>query len=187
LPSQHGERIKAEIDPTLISKSNKESEKKDILKVKKEEKKDLNIVDIITKTTDLNETAIQQFADNLGKPKAKEKKEKPEKTEKATRKPKAEKNDDANGDDATTISDGDESKTSKTEKEPKKTMKKSTKSGSNLDPKNSKNNAITNYFNKKAKKDDSDSDMDVTEGDASYDSINSETVERRVIGRAHYR
>ena len=73
LPSQHGERVKVEIDLTLISKSNQETEKIEIQKVNKEEK-DINIVDIITITANLNETAIVQFADNLGKPKAKEKK-----------------------------------------------------------------------------------------------------------------
>ena len=186
LPSQHGERVKAEIDPTLISKSNKESEKKEILKVKKEDKRDMNIVDIITRTTDLNETAIVQFADNLGKPKAKEKKEKPEKAEKAARKPKADKSDEANGDEPTTISDSDESivKTARSDKEkepPKKAMKKSTQSESKLKDNSKK---ITNFFSKKTKKDDSESDMDVTEADASLSSLDSEPAERRVIARA---
>jgi DNA topoisomerase-2 len=59
LPSQHGERVNAEIDPTLISNSSKEGENKELLKVKNEDKRDMNIVDIITKTADIKPKAAK--------------------------------------------------------------------------------------------------------------------------------
>ena len=59
LPSEDGEKVEPEIDPALIAKSGKETEKKETQLQVKKESKELNMVDIITNSVE--EARTQNF------------------------------------------------------------------------------------------------------------------------------
>lgn len=169
LPCEEGERVEPEIDQALLSKAGKESEtvKKEL---KKEANKELNIVDIITQTSEearkLNDEEIAQFAQKLAKGPVKVKAE-PVKKGKVK-----EEKVDQDDEDAITLDD-DQCVSTKSAK-PKAAASKPKKSPKAAkDPKNT----INKYFNKK-KKSDSESDEESimsVDSDGSFD----EPIERK--------
>jgi DNA topoisomerase-2 len=154
LPSPDGEFIEPVVDSALIKEAQKN---KDVVKREPEVKTELSLIDVITLNTEearkLTDQQVAEFAANLSKPKKKS----PIKKEKVV-KEKAEK--------PTKI------KTEKDEED--KASKKSSNKKSE--------NTLKNYFNKKSKTSDDESDNSVIASEPEIDD--SFAVEKRIISRA---
>ena len=71
MPSENGEMIDAEIDQALVAQSRKDIQSKEKEKVKKEENKEATIVDIISRSHELNDEEITVMLEKINKPAAK--------------------------------------------------------------------------------------------------------------------
>jgi DNA topoisomerase II len=163
MPSEDGELIRAEIDKELEAKSKKDAASKENKLIKKEENKEPSIVDIISKSHELNDTEINDILSKINNPAAKAAKKEPAvKKEKAVAAPKLD-------------SDGNPI-------EPKKrTLKAEPSSKTNL-RKGAEGQTLDKFFKKKNKGTDSSN-----EDDDDVESISSTSfsppAEKRVIAR----
>jgi DNA topoisomerase-2 len=171
MPALDGVKIEPVIDPSLVSKTEKESKSKEKEKIKKEENKEPSLVDIIVNDNKMNDEQIAEYLKNLGakKPKTTPTKKSPVKKEpKEPKEKKSNKNDDDSGDE-----DSSAKVKVKTEKG-KGAASKSSKAKSD--------NNIENYFKKnKVESDNDGSDNDI---DEDMSDSNDGPIEPRVIARA---
>jgi len=164
LPSENGELVDVKLDPTITKESNTQ-------KIKKEDKKETNLVDIITSSRDeFNEQQIKEFIECSSKTTKKEKKS-PKKTASKKKTDENAASDNESVGSSKIISDA---KKKEVKKEPKPSNREKTKSDSK---------SIKSYFSKK--------DMSSEESDVSIEcfsddsgSTESAPVERKTSSRA---
>ncbi len=175
LPTQDAEIIEVKIDPSLIEKANKEKDSTCGFRIKKEEKKEMNLIDIInSKKDEIDENKLNELIEKLSKPISKVAASKTESKEKISFKKTTKVKDEENSDkeQAITTSPLISSKTKK------KTESKSSKK--NTTDKDSK--SIKSYFKTKDNSS-SDTEMTIELTDENTNSTNNEPIERKVLSR----
>lgn len=164
LPSKEGKRIDVLIDPALIAKTEKDARSKE--KVKKEDKKEISIVDLIS-SDKYDDSQVQEFVKNIGKPVKKEPVEKVKKTSSK----KAEADGAGSDNDQVVCKNSDDS--AKKQKRPRLPKSKGAKE-------DKEKNTLNNYFKKKS----SDSTDESMAEVSLNDSTNISPLARRVTSRA---